>query len=165
MGVTRAKLTALRVETLAVIEDRVEPVRRFFRVRPPVIRVAADPERSVHLAYGLPRPLYASPDFKHVRDTTLINPTGEAPEHMVTVAINKFLNDRDRLAEIPEAKEVLDQFPQREFNLFAGHFLIGRAGTIRRVWVEGPPDHYTRWGIFPSQNEILDAVHAADVWM
>ena len=165
MGGTRAKLDAIGVETLAVIEDRVEPVRRFFRFRPPRVRVAGDPERGVHLAYGLPRPLYASSDFKHVRDTTLINPTGEAPEPMVTVGINKFLNDRDRLAEIPEAKAVFDQFPPREFNLFAGHFMIDRAGTIRRVWVEGPPDHYTRWGIFPTESEILDAAHAPDLWI
>jgi hypothetical protein len=163
LGGTRAKLAARGVETLAVIEDRVEPARRYFRLRPPRVPVAGDPERRVHLAYGLPRPLYAAPDFKHVRDTTLINPTGEAPEPMVTVAINKFLNDRDHLGDIAEAKAVLDQFPPRDFNIFAGHFLIGRTGVVRQTWVEGPPDHYTRWGIFPSEQEILKAIDAPDV--
>lgn len=161
LGRMRVKLDAMGVEILGVIEDRVEPVRRYFHFQPPKARFAADPERGVHLAYGLPRPLYAAPEYARLRETTLINPTGEAPEAMPTPALNNYLNERDRLAEIPEAKEVRDQFPSRDFNLHAGHFLIDREGVVRRTWVETPASDLSRWGLFPSESDIVDAVRAA----
>ena len=53
------KLRSLGVETLAVTEDRLDPIRLYFRIRPARVRLATDEERNVHRAYGRPMPPFA----------------------------------------------------------------------------------------------------------
>ena len=54
-------------------------------------------------------------------------------------------------------------FPTRpDFNnIHAGHFLIDRQAIVRWVWIETPADDLTRYGVFPTDDEILAAVRAA----
>jgi peroxiredoxin len=159
LGGTREKLGTLGVETLGIIEDRLEPVRRYFQVRPPRIRLATDEARNVHRVYGCPTPP-VNPDYRKLRAAVRINPTGEAPEPMSIDDAQTWLRRHDRFGEIPEDQAVMDQFPPRDFNLHAGHFLIDRQGIVRRVWIETPADDLTGWGVFPTDGEILAAVRA-----
>ena len=156
MGGTSEKLRSLGVETLAVTEDRLDPIRRYFRLRPPRVRLATDMERSVHRAYGCPMPPFTG-EYKQLWATTRINPTGEAPEPMLVEDVQNWLKKHHRFGEIPEDQAVNDQFPPRDFKIHAGHFLIDQAGVVRWVQIETPIDDVSRYGQFPTDEELLAA--------
>jgi AhpC/TSA family len=161
LGGTRTKLEALGVETLGITEDSVEPVRRYYRIRPSKLRLATDPDRAVHRSYGVPMPLYAGA-YTELRETTRIDPTGELPEPMPIPAAMKHLDEMDGLGKMPEAKAVMDAFAKREYAMHVGHFLVDRSGIVRWTWVESPsPDDVTQYGRLPTDNQILTAVRAA----
>lgn len=96
-----------------------------------------------------------------MRETTYVNPTGEAPGPMSIESLAKWLNDREGIAEIPEAVAVRDQFRPTDFYWHMGHFLIDPAGVVRWVQVETPANDLSRTGVFPSDDEILAAARAA----
>ncbi|MBI3007260.1 MAG: hypothetical protein HYY53_03015 [candidate division NC10 bacterium] len=156
MGGTSEKLRSVGVETLAVTEDRLDPIRRYFRLRPPRVRLATDMERNVHRAYGCPMPSM-TPEYKRLRAAARINPTGEAPEPMSLDDVQNWLRKHHRFGEIPEEKAAIDQVPPRDFNIHAGHFLIDRAGVVRWVHIETPIDDLSRYGQFPTDEELLTA--------
>src|SRR5262245_32690159 len=120
------------VETLAVTEDRLDPVRRYYRLRPPRVRLATDTERNLHRAYGCPTPTYAG-EYKQLWATTRINPTGEAPEPMPLEAVQAWLKAHHGFGETPEDRVLMEQVQPRDFKIHAGHFLIDREGIVR--WV------------------------------
>ncbi len=163
MGETRQKLERAGVALLAVTEGQTEPVRKYFRLRPARIRVACDPEWHIYRAYGVPMPP-STPEYKQLRATVRINPTGEAPEPMSLDDIQTWLRKHHRFGEIPEDQRDL-LFPKRpDFNnIHAGHFLIDRAGVVRWVQIETPIDDLSRYGVFPTDEEILAAARAAGV--
>lgn len=154
MGATSEKLRSVGVETLAVGEDRLDPIRRYFRLRPPRVRLATDMERNTHRAYGCPMPPI-TPEYKQLRAAARINPTGEAPEPMSVDEVQNWLRKHHRFGEIPEEQAVMDQFPPRDFMIHAGHFLIDRAGVVRWAQIETPIDDLSRWGQFPTEEELL----------
>jgi hypothetical protein len=155
------KLEALGIEALGITEDSPEPVRRYYRLRPSKLRLATDPERAVHRAYGLPMPLYAGA-YTELRQATRINPTGELPEAMPIPAAMKRLDELDGLPEMPEAKTVMDAFAKRDYAMHVGHFLVDRSGVVRWTWIESPsPEDVSQYGRFPTDEEILAAVRAA----
>ena len=156
MGGTSEKLRSVGVETLAVTEDRLDPIRRYFRLRPPRVRLATDMERNVHRAYGCPMPPYTG-EYKQLWAATRINPTGEAPEPMSVDAVQNWLKKQHRFGEILEDQAVMDQFPPRDFKIHAGHFLIDQAGVVRWVQIETPIDDVSRYGQFPTDEELLVA--------
>ena len=157
----RGKLEALGVEALGITEDSAEPVRRYYRLRPSRLRLATDPERAVHRAYGLPMPFYAG-TYTELRQATRINPTGDLPEPMPIPAAMKRLDELDGLTEMSEAKTVMDAFAKRDYAMHVGHFLVDRSGIVRWTWVESPsPEDVSQYGRFPTDDEILAAVRAA----
>jgi hypothetical protein len=161
LGGTRAKLEALGIEVLGITEDSAEPVRRYYQRRPTRLRLATDPARAVHHAYGLPMPLYAG-RYTELRQTTRINPTGELPDAMPIPAAMKRLDELDGLPELPEARAVMDSFSKRDYAMHVGHFLVDREGVVRWTWVESPsPEDVRQYGRFPTDDEILTAVRAA----
>ena len=163
MGGTRAKLQAVGVEALGITEDSPEPVRRYYQLRPSKLRLATDPARVVHRDYGLPMPLYAGA-YTELRETTLINPTGELAAPMPIPAGMRVLDERDGLVSMPEAKTVLDAFAKRDYAMHVGHFLVDRSGVVRWTWIESPsPEDISQYGRFPTDDEILAEVRAAGV--
>lgn len=132
-------------------------------MRPPRIRVASDSEWHIYRAYGVPMPP-STPEYKELRATVRINPTGEAPEPMSLDAVQTWLREHHRFGEIPEDQKDL-LFPARpDFNnIHAGHFLIDRAGVVRWMQIETPIDDLSRYGVFPTDDEILAAARAAGV--
>lgn len=157
LGGTSEKLRSVGVETLAVGEDRPDAIRRYFRLRPPRVRVATDMERNIHRAYGCPLPPI-TPEYKKLRAATRINPTGEAPEAMSVDDAQSWLRKHDRFGAIPEDQAVMDQLPPRDFNIHAGHFLIDPTGVVRWAQIETPIDDLSRWGMFPTDDHILAAI-------
>src|SRR5262249_8639134 len=55
LGAVTAKLHALGVETLAVVATAVDNARLYFKHRPTKVPLAADPDCTVHRAYGVPK--------------------------------------------------------------------------------------------------------------
>jgi len=144
-----------------IIEDRLEPVRRYFRMRPPRVAVAVDEPRATYRAYGVPMPTF-SPEYKRQRETLPINPTGELPAPMPLVEGQKLLNERDKMGETEEAQEVLKQFPPRvDFVMHVGHFFLDRDGVVRWTYIETPVDDLSHWGRFPSDEELLAAARGS----
>jgi hypothetical protein len=156
LGGISEKLQSVGVETLAVIEDRLDPIRRYFRLRPPGVRLATDMERNVHRAYGCPMPPYTGA-YKQLWATTRINPTGEAPESMSLEEVQNWLRKHHRIGEIPEEKAAIDQLPPRDFKIHVGHFLMDRAGIVRWVQIETPIDDVSRYGRFPTADDLVAA--------
>lgn len=144
------------VDTLVIIEDRLEPVRRYFRMRPPRVPVAVDEPRATYRSYGVPLPTY-SPEYKQQRESLPINPTGELPAPMSLVEGQKILNDRDKMGESEVAQEVLKQLLPRDFAMHVGHFLLDRDGIVRWTHIETPADDLSHWGRFPTDQELVAA--------
>jgi RimJ/RimL family protein N-acetyltransferase len=71
-------------------------------MRPPRLRVAAgaDPEAHIYRAYGVPMPT-STPEYKELRATVRINPTGEAPEPMSLDAVQTWLREHHRFGGDP----------------------------------------------------------------
>jgi hypothetical protein len=155
------KLEAVGVEVLGIIEDAVEPVRRYFSFRPPKLRLATDPDRVVHRGYGVLMPLYAGA-YTELRAATYINPTGELPAPMPVPDAMKRLNEMDGFDDLPQVKVVVDKFAKRDFGMHVGHFLVDRSGVVRWTWMECPsPEDVSQYGRLPTDTEILAAVQAA----
>ena len=82
-------------------------------------------------------------------------------EPMSVEEVQNWLRKHHRFGEIPEDQAVRDQFPPRDFKIHAGHFLIDQAGIVRWVQIETPIDDLSRWGMFPTDDQILAAVRTA----
>ena len=60
-------------------EREPENARRYFKFRPTRLRLAADPELSIHRAYGVPKP-EPTPELTEALETIRVNPFGDLPE-------------------------------------------------------------------------------------
>lgn len=77
MGQGWERLRGENVEASAVVATASESAQLYFRLRPPRLPVAADPDFITHRLYGEPRPSRA--DIQEAFRTTRINPSGELP--------------------------------------------------------------------------------------
>jgi hypothetical protein len=75
--------------------------------------------------------------------------------------LQNWLKKHHRFGEIPEDQAMTDQFPPRDFKIHAGHFLIDQAGVVRWVQIETPIDDVSRYGQFPTDEELLAAARAS----
>ncbi len=142
-----------------VTEDRLEPVRRYYRLRPARVRLAADPDRITYRSFAVPLPAF-SPEYHAERARVRIDPSGELPAHMPIPEAQKMLNDLDKIGDSREAQEVLREFPPRAFNIHVAHFLLDRESIIRWVRIECPPEELSGWGSFPTDEELVAAARA-----
>jgi hypothetical protein len=105
-------------------------------------------------------PTYAG-EYKQLWATIRMDPTGEAPEPMRLEGVQAWLKAHHRFGQTPEHLARMDLIPPRGFKIHAGHFLIDRDGIVRWVQIETPIDDVSRYGQFPSDEEILTAAHAS----
>jgi len=160
LGTLREKLTALGVETVAVVNTPLERARLYFKHRPVQVLIAADPEAATHRLFGLP----ASEIVEHESQAawplkvTLnqfqaarINHR-ELPTPLNPFAGNDALNLRDGF----EPNETDQQIAAAHGTQLAGYFLIDRNGILRWLFVEAAKriNDLTK---FPSEEEILGA--------
>jgi len=161
LGTTQAKLEAMGVETLAVINTPLERARLYFKYRPARMLLAADPEASTHRLFGVPAfelgevsgwPLRATlEDLGAVR----VNPTGELPAALQPMEANDELNRRDGF----QPTEVDQQILAAHGTQLVGHFLIDREGIIRWTHVEAW-ERMADLTTLPTEEEILAAARA-----
>ena len=152
MGANESKLKALGVETLGVVASAPENARLYFKFRPTRLRLAADPELSIHRAYRLPKPA-ATPEFMEAVGAARVNPTGELPEPLPIPEATAALARIDGyVGTEADQADMNRQFPQLK-----GLFLIDREGIVRWTHIECASEGLPGVGKFPSEQEILGA--------
>lgn len=155
LGAFEDKLKALGVESLAVVATEPENARRYFKFRPTRLRLAADPELSIHRAYGVPKP-EPTPEMIEALETIRVNPFGDLPEPLPISEAAKILGELDGYANTPtDQSEVERQWPQLK-----ALFMIDRDGIVRWVDIECSSEGLAGIGKLASEDEILGAARA-----
>lgn len=155
MGTTEVKLKAVGVEALGIVASRPENARLYFKYRPTRLRLAADPEMTTQLAYGVPKPA-ATPELMQQMAATRINPTGELPEALPIPEVAAALARAD--GYVPTETDQTEM--QRQWPQLKGQFLIDREGIVRWANIECAVEGLAGVGKFPTDAEILAAVRA-----
>jgi peroxiredoxin len=161
LGTTQAKLKALGVETVGVVNTPLDRARLYFKHRPVEVLLAADPEAATHRSFGLPAGAVIETEAQSAwplrvtlrqLQAARINPTGELPAPLDPFTANDALNQRDGFAP----SEVDQQIAAAHGTQLAGYFLIDRSGIIRWLFVEAA-ERIGDLAKFPSEDEIVDA--------
>jgi hypothetical protein len=161
LGTTQEKLTAVGVETVAVVNTPLERARLYFKYRPVRVLLAADPAAATHLAFGMPPGVFVedASAASWPQSATLgqvqavqVNPTGELPAPLPVFSAMEVLNQRDAF----ELTETDQQIVSTHGNQLIGHFLIDREGIIRWRHIEAG-ERIDDLCQFPSDEEIVAA--------
>lgn len=155
MASTEPMLKALGVETLGVVATAPENARLYFRFRPTRLRLAADPELSIHRAYGVPKPT-PTPELIQALETTRINPDGMFPEPLPVMEAAATAAKLDGYTD--NQTDQADK--QRQWPQLKAQFLIDRDGIVRWANVECATEGLEGVGKFPSNEEIITAARA-----
>ncbi len=155
MGVTRQKLLAAGVDTLAVMAADPDRARFYFRFHPPRLPVGADPELVTHRLYGLPNPAVVpvTRELLNAYETTYVNPMGDLPQPMPVLEASHEVNRIDGHELVESDRSEME----RHFPLKVGQFLVDRDGIVRWVNIEGAEDGLAGAGKFPTDDELLAA--------
>ena len=156
LGALEGKLKALGIESLVVVATEPENARLYFRFRPTRLRLASDPDLTMHRAFRVPKP-EGTPELLQAMEQTRINPTGELPEPLPIPKAAKALAELD--GYVPNATDqgdVARQWPQLK-----GFFLIDRDAIVRWAHIECADEGMAGAGKFPSEDEILGAAQLA----
>jgi peroxiredoxin len=149
------KLRQRGIESLAVVATELENARIYFKLRPSKVAIAADPECSMHRAFGLPAPALDAEAAK-AAERIRINPTGELSEPVpllqAAVALDKVQGYH------PTAVDQRDNARQMEHGVqLKGQFLLDREGVVRWANIECATEGLAGFGKFPSDDELLGA--------
>lgn len=153
LGGTREKLRDMGVETLGVVATELDNARLYFKYRPARLPLAADPELTIHRAYGLPRREVDDALMQDLQTVPVRDPTGEVPERLPMAELGPRLDRADGFQRsAADQRDIERQWPQAK-----GQFLIDRDGIVRWVNVESANAPVTEIGKFPSDEELLAA--------
>lgn len=152
LGGLREKLEAAGVEVLGVVATELDNARLYFKYRPSRLPLAADPEFSIHRAYGVQR-IQMDEAMMAALSAVRINPTGELPEPMSPDRAAAALDQ----AEGYQRSEADVRDIERQWPLVKAQFLVDREGIVRWANVECEADGFAGIGKFPSDDEILAA--------
>lgn len=151
---TADKLRAAGVETVAVVATPADRARRYFRYRPPRCLVVADPDLSTHRAFGVPHGAMTEELLALVtaRNDDLAREVGlQAPPGGGWVALDRE-DGIDRAEHLPDL--------ERHQAQLTAHFLVDRDGIVRWTNIECERDGLDGLDRFPTDEEVLSAVHA-----
>jgi peroxiredoxin len=157
LGVTRDKLLAAGVETLAITASPLERARLYLRYRPTHVLLATDPDGRTYDAFGLPRDEITPELLETVKGIYLQlgrEEGMEVPEAASPTEIMSAVGRRDGY-EITEADAADRMRPNR-----TGQFLIDREGIVRWVKIEGTEVGPGGLASFPGDEELLEAALA-----
>ena len=164
LGATQDKLRALGVETLAVVNTRLERAQLYYKYRPARVLLGADPDAATHQAFRVP-------DVKVVEDPATsrwplritvaeisqvrVNPTGELAEPTPLFEAMEKLNAKDGFQGTEVDQEIVNARPAQT----TAHFLLDRDGIVRWRHLEAT-DHMADVVKFPSDVQILEAARS-----
>lgn len=144
------------MQTLGVVATNPERARLFFRYRPPLIPVGADPDLLTHRAYGLPNTA-VTPEIWQAAQSAAVPLLRELKQIDLPPA-----EAYDRLGQLDgfQAAESDQSEFQRHQVQFTGQFLIDREGIVRWANVECARDGLASLDQMPSDEELLTEVRA-----
>ena len=150
LGLSRDKLLAAGVETLAVVASDLDRTRLYFQYRPTRVPLAADPHMATHRAFGITKG-QVTPELLDTLRTVRTDVMGELPEPLPIVEAVKELGKKDRFEYTEtDAREAEQQFPME-----VGQFLMDRDGIIRWANMELAREGIAAIGKFPTEDELL----------
>jgi peroxiredoxin len=152
MAATEPALRESGVETLCVVATPPDNARLYFRYRPTRLRLASDPELSIHRAYGVPKPV-ATPELMQALGAVRINPDGILPEPLPVEQAAMAVGKLDGY----EGTQTDQADMERQWPQLKGQFLIDRDGIVRWANIECANEGLPGLGKFPSHDEILGA--------
>jgi peroxiredoxin len=156
LGFTRQKLRVLGVEVLAIVATTPERARLYYRFRPAGVPLAADPELTIHRAYGVPSQP-ATPESYQVYVSKLADLAHELKIPATDIGeIQNALCRQDGFEQVEADQKEM----QRHGAQFVGQFLVDREGIVRWVNIEGT-EGITGVGKFPTDEEFLAAARAS----
>jgi peroxiredoxin len=155
LGLSRDKLLAAGVDTLAVVASNLDRTRLYFRYRPTRVPLAADPELMTHRAFGITK-APVTPELLKGLETTRIDVQGELPRPLPIPEAAEALQAKDRFELVEtDIRESEDQFP-----MDVGEFLVDRDGIVRWASMELAREGLAGMGKFPSEEELLTIARA-----
>ena len=155
LGLSRDKLLAAGVETLAVVASNLERTRLYFQHRPTRVPLAADPDLVSHRAFGISQ-LPVTPELLSALQTIKTDVMGELPRALPIAQAVTVLQEKDRF-ELTAA-DTLER--QQQFEMETGQFLIDRDGIVRWEYLEFAQGGIGAMGTFPSDDTLLTAARA-----
>jgi peroxiredoxin len=155
LGLSRDKLLAAGVETLAVVASNLDRTRLYFQYRPTRVPLAVDPELITHRAFGITK-APVTPELLEVLQTTRTDALGELQRPLPIAEAAEALQQKDRF-EFTETdtREAEEQFP-----MDVGQFLVDREGIVRWANMEMARGGVAAIGKFPSEEELLAVARA-----
>jgi peroxiredoxin len=150
LGMSRDKLHALGVESLAVVASDLDRTRLYFRYRPTRVPLAVDPDLVTHRAFGVSR-FPVTLEVREALQTLRTDAMGELPQALLIAEAANALNERDRF----EHTESDRREEKHQGILDGGQFLIDRDGTVRWANLELTSGGLTALGKFPGEDELL----------
>lgn len=152
LGALEARLKLLGVESLAVVATEPEHARLYFKFRPTRLRLASDPNLTIHRAFRVPKP-EPTPEMMQALAEVRVNPYGELAEALPVSEAAKALEARDGyVCTAVDQADVERQWPQLK-----ALFIIDRDGVVRWADVECQAEGFAGIGKLPSDEAILDA--------
>jgi peroxiredoxin len=162
MNLGRARLEALGVGTLAIVNTPLDRARLYFRNDAKGIRIGVDPERRVHDAWAVPKVEVVAPEARTAPwpiQTTIdeflsarVNPTGEMPAPVNPLESNDVLNAIDKFEMTPADQQIRE----RHGTQLVGLFIVDRDGIVRWRFLEGETTP-NEIGRIPGMSEIVEA--------
>jgi hypothetical protein len=149
---TAERLRQVGVETLGVLGSAVDRVRFYLRFRPVRCALGADPELTVHQAYGLPRGPLTSEVWGAVESASQRLAQGLGVGTSGTSATDTI----SRLDGFETTDSELREM-ERHQTQFTGQFLIDREGMVRWSSIECAREGLAGIDKFPSDEELLEA--------
>ena len=155
LGAMEDKLKALGVQSLAVVATDAEHARVYFKFRPTRLRLASDPELSIHRAFRVPKPA-PTPDMLQAMGELKVDPFGDLPEPMPLQQLSEKLTAEDGYTGSPnDQADIERQWPQLK-----ALYMIDRDGIVRWVDIECQKEGLAGIGKMPSEDVILQAARA-----
>jgi peroxiredoxin len=155
LGLSRDKLLAAGVETLAVVASNLQRTRLYFQYRPTRVALAVDPDLITHHAFGV-RKFPVTAELVEAVHTVQTDAMGELPRPMSIPEAANALDEQDKF-EFTETdtREAEEQFP-----MDVGRFLVDRDGIVRWVYLESAREGLAGIGRVPSEEEVLAVARA-----
>jgi peroxiredoxin len=161
LGLTRRKLQPLGVEVLAIVASPPERARLYYRFRPAGVPLAADPELTIHRAYGVPNRAL-TPEISQIVASRYVDLARELKIQASDVAeIRSALYRQDGLEPPAADQEDRRDWSQRHGAQFTGQFLVDREGIVRWANIEGAVDGLSSMEKFPTDEEYLAAARGS----
>ena len=149
-GLSRDKLVAAGIETLAVVASNLDRTRLYFQYRPTRVPLVVDPEMNTHRAFGITK-LPVTAELLGALQTVRTDVMGELPQPLPIAEAAEVLREKDRF----EFTATDTRGAEQQFPMDIGQFLIDRDGIVRWANFELAREGVAAIVKFPSEEELL----------